>query len=181
MIIAICLITFHKHKVKTSLLYLAFNIMLGGMAEILYLGGILNGYILLISLVFLLCLLMIYKIVFKGIKSKNLIYQLIIIENKKKIVLDAYLDTGNFLQDYNNNPVIVVNKRFKNYFKRPSSTVPCQTVNNISYMNTYKFEKGYIKLNNHYKEIEGSIVFSNIAFEGMIGLDIIGGYQCLDL
>lgn len=174
-IIVISLATFHKQKIKASLLYLGLNMILGGMAEILYLGGILNEKLLIAILVLLLIVLIIYKTICKSIKSKELVYQLILIEKKKRLVLDVYLDTGNFLQDEHNNSVIIVNKKYKSYFKRLDSKVLCQTVNNTSFIPTYKFDNAYLKLNNHYVEIEGSIAFSNIAFEGMIGLDILGG------
>lgn len=175
LIIVICYITFHKQKIKASLLYLAFNMMLGGLAEILYLGGELNWYLLLIILSALLILIITYKVVFKKIKDKALIYQMIIIERKKRLVLDVYLDTGNFMQDEHNNPVIIVNNKYKKIFKRKDSMVLCQTVNNTSFLPTYKFDNAYIKLDGHYIEVDGTIVFSNIAFEGMIGLDILGG------
>ena len=111
----------------------------------------------------------IFELVTKHLKAKiktnDLIYQLNLYYQNKKICINAFLDTGNLLQ-HKDNPVIIIdlksylkltNKNMINFYLDNTSQISTGTVNGNNSLKLYQIDKAEIfkgkqkiKLNNQY-------------------------------
>lgn len=105
----------------------------------------------------------IYEFIAKYIKFKlktnNLIYPITLYSKEKKIDLQAYLDTGNFL-NINGEPVIIVdlksylklsNKNLIDFYLSKNDEIVANTVNGSNNLKLFKIDKIEIKINKERK------------------------------
>ncbi len=105
----------------------------------------------------------IYELIAKHIKIKlktnNLIYPITLYSKKKKINLQAYLDTGNFL-NINGEPVIIIDlksylklsdKNLIDFYLSKNDEIVANTVNGSNNLKLFKIDKVEIKIDNERK------------------------------
>ena len=108
----------------------------------------------------------------KNIKNNNSNYYKIDIylKDKPKITLTAYLDTGNKLTNpYNNNPIILVSKKYLDIANEKILLVPYNTIDSSSLLTCIKPDKIFIKGIGYKKKI----------MIGLIDKEPIDGVECL--
>ena len=157
----------------SSIIYLMFNFILGGFTGIII--KIVNHYLIVLGCLLMINILFsIYAIYRKyHIRNNNLIYKILIKDNKKEYSLLGFCDTGNFLKTDDNIPIIFINKKYKlgKYYK----TIPIKTVSNNYDIAIYKIESFKINLNDKYIEKDVYIAYSDINYDVMFGCDLLGG------
>ncbi len=127
--------------------------------------------------IFIIVLTYIFELVVKHIKFKvktnNLIYPITLYKNRKKIKIDAYLDTGNLLS-FNDSPVIILDinsylkltdKNLIDYYITPGEYISTGTVNGTNKLKIEKLDKLEIKLNGKNKVINNQLVAISSSFK----------------
>lgn len=102
-------------------------------------------------------------------KNYNKYYNVELLIDKKKLVLNGFLDTGNKIKSYSGYPVILINKNLIKIKNQKIIYIPYNTVNNEGILKCIK--QNEIKINNriiHRKYLIGLIDNINID-----GIDII--------
>lgn len=154
-----------------SSIYLMLNFMLGGMSEQLYL--IINNFFAVILGLFLIYLVIFIVFYSKKFKNKSLYYEILITDNKKRYKLVGYCDTGNFLTDENNIPIVFINKKIK--VGKYKKNIIVNTVSLSKELRLYEVDSFLIKINKKYIKKDVYLAYGDISFMVLFGLDILGG------
>lgn len=117
------------------------------------------------------------------IKTSNLIYPITLHLNNKKITINAYLDTGNFL-NYNNEPVVLIdmnsflklsNLDLLNSYLTNSNKICLNTVAGKKFINIFKIDLLEITINNKKKQfikpyiaVNNSNAFKNTNYQALL-------------
>ena len=115
----------------------------------------------------------------KNIKNNNSNYYKIDIylKDKPKITLTAYLDTGNKLTNpYNNNPIILVSKKYLDIANEKILLVPYNTIDSSNLLTCIKPDKIYIKGIGYKKKI----MIRLIDKEPIDGVECLLGLKALE-
>lgn len=103
------------------------------------------------------------------IKTNNLIYDITLTHNKHSIKLQAYLDTGNFLNQ-NGKPVLIVdlksylkltNTNLIDFYLKKTETLNAKTINGSNNLKCFKIDKLNIKHKNFNAELFNQIIAIN--------------------
>lgn len=95
-----------------------------------------------------------------NIKTTNLLYNLTLTQNNKSIKINAYLDTGNFL-NHNGQPVLLLdikaflkltNTNLIDFYLTESEKISAGTINGTNYLKIFKIDK--VKIQNKTTNIE---------------------------
>lgn len=155
------------------LIYWMLNFTLGGSAGVLF--NIMNNYyVVFICLGVLFILSIIFSIYKKyHFNINELEYEILIEDNNKKLYLNGFCDTGNFLVNYDNIPIVFVRNNIKigRYYK----TIEINTVSTIKKIPIYEVECFKIKIKNKYVKKDVYIAYGDIAFNVMFGTNLLGG------
>ena len=162
-----------KKNIVSIIVYFFLNIALGGISSIIYFNFNYHWFYLLFILLIFIISGLIYLFKYKGILKKALYYEARIDGLKSKLFL--FLDTGNKLYDNENNPIIIINKKYKNYLKASNNVIEINTINGSTKEVCYKCEGFYIKIKRKYIKFRGSIILRDNIGDGIIGLGLIGG------
>lgn len=163
-----------KSMLKETIIYLSLNFLLGGIVEIIYIGSIISNWLLiLIAFLFFIIIVLLNEFYNLRFSLNYLYYKIIIINDHKKIELDAYLDTGNFLESKDFLPIIVLSKRYKigKFIKEED----CFSITGEKKIKLYKVQKILISSKTGFKEVNAYLTYSNLKEDAMIGLKVIGG------
>ncbi len=140
----------------------------------------------------LICLLFIvftylFEIITKHLKLKfkttNLIYDVILTQNSNSIKINAYMDTGNFI-NHNGSPVLILNldsylkltkTNLINFLSQKTETIKTKTIsgqNNLKIIKIDKLEikngKKLIKLSNPLIAISTTCSFNNTNYQALL-------------
>lgn len=105
------------------------------------------------------------------IKTNNLIYKIKLFKNNKSLDINAYLDTGNFL-NINGNPVVIVelktylkltNENLLNFYLKPTEQISTSTVTGKSNLKVVMLDKIEIIKDNKTIEIKNQYIAINTA------------------
>lgn len=122
--------------------------------------GVISSSKLSLELITIIAIIItyVYELVARQIKLKlktnNLIYPITLSFNQKEITINAYLDTGNFL-NINGEPIIIVdietylklaNKNLIDYYLSKGEEISTGTVNGKNNLKLFKIDKIEIKL-----------------------------------
>ena len=115
--------------------------------------------------------------------TNSLIYNLTITHSNKTIKLNAYMDTGNFL-NHNNQPVLILdlntyleltNTNLLSFITKKTEQISTSTVNGENNLKLFrvdeikfKINKKEIKLNNQYVAINSSNCFKNTNYKALL-------------
>jgi hypothetical protein len=149
------------------------NFTLGGITEIIY--KIINNplSIILSLLIIIIITLLIYLHKRIRVNYESLIYDVIIEYRTKSIKLRGFCDTGIFLRSDDLIPIVFVQNKYKmGIFVQSIEVI---TVNNVNYMDTYVVDQFKIKIKNRYICKDVYIVFVDMKYDVMFGIDILGG------
>lgn len=163
-----------KGSIRGIIIYNSMNILGGGGAYILYLSSHLNIISLVLMFVVLYIFIFFYNSINKAsINFKELFYKVSIEYKKQRIELNCYLDTGDFLKSDDLINVIFVNKKYKigEYKKNNKS----RSINVCNDVELYTVDKVYIFINNKWKKRDCYISYIDIPYDGIFGLDFLGG------
>ncbi|MCI5582941.1 MAG: sigma-E processing peptidase SpoIIGA [Anaeroplasma sp.] len=155
------------------ILYLFLNFTLGGFSQILY-QTINNFYSVCISVgvfYFVFILLALYKKT--HYTSNKLLYDILIIDERRKYYLKGYCDTGNFLSTDNNVPIVFINSKYK--IGKLKKEIEIRTVSLVKTIKIYKVNAFLIKVNKRYVKKDVYIAFTNMNHMAMFGLNLLGG------
>lgn len=103
------------------------------------------------------------------IKTNNLIYDLKITSGKNSIKINAYLDTGNFL-NYNGQPVLILDldayltltkTDLVSFYLKQSKHISAGTVNGTNNLKIFTVDKIEIKNNKNFIELKNQIIAIN--------------------
>lgn len=127
--------------------------------------------------IIILALTYIFQLIFKHIKFKiktnNLIYKIKLFKNNKSISINAYLDTGNFL-NFNGKPVIIVD--LNSYLKLTNldlidfhlsscEKINTNTVTGNKYLKVFTLDKIELLANNKSYEFKDQYIAVNTNFK----------------
>ena len=117
------------------------------------------------------------------IKTNNYIYQTTLIQNSKKLNINAYLDTGNLL-NFNGNPIIVVdldcylkltNTTLIDYYINKTECLNAGTISGESSIKLFKIDKVIINLgknkiilNNQYIGVNANSSFKDTSYKALL-------------
>lgn len=153
------------YNIKSTLLYLMFNIILGGITGIINLS--INYYYEVIFLSCFVIFILIY-ILKKDIKHIN-----VIINTDKEYKFKCFYDTGCII-NIGFTPVIVLNEKYNinlEYF----TSIDINTIAGCTKHKVYKANNVYLLNKNKKIEKHCLIILSNIDYEVMIGKNFLGG------
>lgn len=152
------------------LIYLMFNFTLGGTSKIIFL--IINNFIGVIISLFLILLIVSIFVIYRRlyVNVKCLEYDVLIDE---KYYLKGFYDTGNFLLDDKNIPVVFVKNGY--CFGKYVKDLSVKTVTGFNSVKLYDVDSFMIKINNKYIKKDVYIAYSDIAYDVMFGSDLLGG------
>ncbi|MGM9972006.1 MAG: sigma-E processing peptidase SpoIIGA [Anaeroplasmataceae bacterium] len=163
-----------KAIIRSVILYNAINFLAGGKAFLLYEIGYLNNVTLISIFVVLFIGIYFYKMQYKvTINIDQLFYKLEIINDNKRLLLDCYLDTGDFLVCDDLVNIIFINKKYEmgRYIKKQYS----KSVGVVSEISLYMVDKIYLYINNKkYKKI-AYIAYMDLPYDGIFGISFLGG------
>ncbi len=173
----ICIYPFYTKNIKKifkpSFIYLMLNFLLGGIVEAVYLTSIVSTLFIFIILVILIISVVIYKLIYNiKINLNNLYYDLILIDKKNKYIVKAYLDTGNFMES-NNRSIMILN--IGKTIGRKIGVDYSTSISGTKEISLYEVDRIYLKKDKKYIEIDAYLIYENIKFDALIGLNIIGG------
>lgn len=171
-ILIIGIITF-EHRPFPIFIYFFLNVSLGGIANVIYNSFNYHWYYTVIIILCYLTMIFIFFKYNKRIIHRGLYYKARFKNEGVDILL--FLDTGNSLVDYDNQPVIILNKKYIKYLSMSSRYIEISTINGRSKEACYKCNDLYIKINKRYVKYKGSIILKSNVFDGIIGLKAIGG------
>ncbi len=155
------------------LVYLMLNFTLGGSAGILF--HIMNHFgSVLLSLGIILFLTGIYLLYKKfHFRPDVLEYEILIEDENRKIYLNGFCDTGNFLSTDDNIPIVFLknNLRIGHYYK----TIQMQSLSVTKSIPIFEVKSFKIKIKNKYVSKDVYIAYGDIAFNVMFGSNLLGG------
>lgn len=156
-----------------TLIYLMINFSLGGITEIIY--KIINNPLSIIISLLLIMIITLFIYVYKKQKVNydSLMYDVIIKFNKKSVKLKGFCDTGNFLRSDDLIPIVFVNEKYK--VGKSFKSINVNTINDLKVMDTYIIDDFKIKIKNKYISKDVYIVYVDIKYDAMFGIDILGG------
>lgn len=156
-----------------SLVYLMLNFTLGGTAGILF--NIMNHYSsVFISLGIMIILFGFYALYKKyHFRPDILEYDILIEDGNRKLYLNGFCDTGNFLSTEDNIPIVFVKNNIKigRYFR----TIQINSLSHTKEIPIYEVKSFKIKINNKYVKKDVYIAYGDIAFNVMFGSELLGG------
>ena len=151
--------------------YLMINFMLGGISEQLYL--IVNSFYCVLIAIIIIYIFIFIIFISKKFKNNSLYYQIRITDGKKKYKYLGYCDTGNFITDEANIPIVFINKKIK--IGRYKKIIKINSISHSKEVRLYEVDLFEIKINNKYQKKDVYLAYGNISFMVMFGLDILGG------
>lgn len=155
------------------LIYLMLNFTLGGSAGIL--NKMINHFaVVFICLALILFLFSLYAIYKKyHIKPDSLEYEIIIEDGNKKIYLNGFCDTGNFLTTDDNIPIVFLKNNISvgHYYK----TISINSVSTKTSLPLFQVKSFKIKIKNKYVKKDVYLAYGDIAFNVMFGTNLLGG------
>ncbi len=149
--------------IKSTLLYLMFNFILGGVT------GIINLSITYYYEVILLCSIFILIIMF-FLKKNHKIIKIVI---NDKYTLNCFYDTG-CLINVGMTPVIVVSNKY-DFNLELFTNIKINTVSGVSIHNVYKARNIYLLDKGKKVNKYCLIMYSNIEYDVIVGKNFIGG------
>jgi hypothetical protein len=117
--------------------------------------------------------LFIYVYKKQKVNYDSLMYDVIIKFNKKSVKLKGFCDTGNFLRSDDLIPIVFVNEKYK--VGKSFKSINVNTINDLKVMDTYIIDDFKIKIKNKYISKDVYIVYVDIKYDAMFGIDILGG------
>ena len=162
----------NKNSFTCFLVYLVFNMSIGGINEILYTILCYRLLAIALSIIIMVIISLIYAYKKIYFNHKYLNYEIKITINNRIYKMMAYLDTGNFLK-YNFIPIILV--RNKNLLVKRVGKMPISGAINKGNIDIYKADCLEIKIGGEYKRINAYLSYANISYDALIGIETIGG------
>lgn len=163
-----------NQKIKIIICYYLFNFLLGGLALYLYNISLNLFYIIILMLTFLM---IIDEALFKSnfINLEILHYNLKIKDYKDNIfMLNSYLDTGNFLFDDDNIPIVILQKKYEKILKlKYKKSFSINTISTNNTLKIYEVKAFYVLIENIYVKKEVYIGFGQIKHQAIVGLAVI--------
>lgn len=155
------------------LVYLMLNFTLGGSAGVLY--KIMNHFSsVMIALGVILVLVSVYALYKKyHFRPDMLEYEVVIEDDNRKIYLNGFCDTGNFLSTDDNIPIVFLKKNLKigHYYK----TIEMNSLSTSKKIPIFEVKSFKIKIKNKYIQKDVYIAYGDIAFNVMFGSNLLGG------
>ena len=176
-ILVLSILPFISKNLSTSLfntlIYLMLNFILGGLSEII-INIIKFPWVILICLIGINLLFVLYDLYKRiNIKDYSTLFDIMIIYNKEVLYLKGFCDTGNLLITNENIPVIFINNKYKigSYYK----DIIVKTVTGSKNISLYKIDSLAIKIKGKYVKKDVYISFSEIKWDVLFGLTLLGG------
>ncbi len=176
--IILMMVTFYnlgkRNVIKASLIYYLENFLLGGIANILYMSNRIN----ILSIIGVTILVLVITYIYKEktrirFDIKKLNYEILIIDRGKKYFISGYCDTGNFLLSDDMVNVVFINMKYK--FGKYKKSISSQSIGVKNTLDLYTVDGFYIFTDKGYEKKEVYIAFSRLHYDGMFGLNLLGG------
>lgn len=159
---------------RGTILYYLLNISLGGEAYLLFKILKLEYYHIIILSLILFISIYFYKSIYKyNIKTNHLFYDVIIKDKKNTIKLKCYLDTGNIIVSDDLLSIIFLDKKYK--IGTYKGKVLSKSVGGNNYIDIYCVDEIYIKINKKYIKRDAYLAFSELKYDGIFGIGLLGG------
>lgn len=159
-------------SVAGFVLYLIFNMTVGGINEILYVANKYSMLVLFLSVVGIAFIGVTFSIKTKTFHHNQLYFLVRVTNKKKRYYIKAYLDTGNLL-NYELIPIVLVKKKemLGSFYKE----IQINGAINGSKLMLYKVDRFEICIHGKYYKRDVYLAHAVTCFDALIGLKIIGG------